>query len=341
MGIFLRSFIIAFNKLRTVFLLLIVSTFIGTLIFQLFYSTDFDSHFSGNIIDSIFATIALMFAMEIYAFPYNGELLLKLAYIIYPFLGLAIIGLGIIEFGMFTFTFRYRITAYNEWIAKTMYNHTVLVGLGNVGTRIVTELITDGIPTTVITLENEKNTEFVQQMVEDQRVAVIFGDATQVSVLKQANIEKARALLIVTNDDLVNFKIASKSKELNPKLRTVIRAFDQDFSQKVTDLFDIDAAISTSAIAAPAFVATSFEDGIIQTLKSKKGDTEFHLMEITLNKDFQPIEVEALETQFEMTILAVDKLAHPESKDKIKSGSKLLLLGQIQSLRNLKTQFCH
>lgn len=330
----------AFKKLRTVLLLLIITISFGAAIFQLFYSINFDPNFTGNIVDSIFATIALLFAMEVYAFPHSGELILKLVYIIYPFLGLLIIGLGIVEFGMFTFTLRYRLNAWNEWMAKTMYNHTILVGLGNVGTRIITELISDGIPTVVITQETEKNTEFVQQMIEDQRVAVVFGDATQFSVLKQANIEKARALIVVTNNDLINFKIATKAKELNPNLRTVIRAFDQDFSQKVTGLFDIDAAISTSAIAAPAFVATSFEDGIIQTLKSKKGETDFHLMEITLNSEFRPVEVEALEDEFEVTILAVDKLAHPDSEDKIKSGSKLLLLGQIESLRRIKTKYC-
>ncbi|MHA1969647.1 MAG: potassium channel family protein [Candidatus Hodarchaeales archaeon] len=330
----------AFNKLRTVLFLLIISIAFGAAIFQLYYSINFDPNYTGNIIDSIFATIALMFAMEVYSFPHGGEFILKLVYIIYPFIGLLIIGLGIVEFGMFTFTLRYRLKAWNEWMAKTMYNHTVLVGLGNVGNRILLELISDEVPTAVITLESEKNTEFVQQMVEDQRVAVIFGDATQISVLKQANIEKARALLIVTNDDLINFKIATKAKELNPSLRTVIRAFDQDFSQKVTDLFDIDAAISTSAIAAPAFVATSYEDGIIQTLKSKKGDTEFHLMEVTLDSTFVPVTVEVIEDEFEVTILAVDKLAHPDSEDKIKSGSKLLLLGQIESLRRIKAKFC-
>jgi Trk K+ transport system NAD-binding subunit len=278
--------------------------------------------------------------MEVYSFPHNGEFILKLLYIVYPFLGLLIIGLGIIEFGMFTFTFRYRLKAWNTWMAKTMNNHTVLVGLGNVGTRILTELLEDAIPAAVITLEREKNSEFVQQMIEDQRVAVIFGDATQISILKEANITKARALLVVTNDDLINFKIATKAKEINPQLRTVIRAFDQDFSNKVTELFDIDAAISTSAIAAPAFVATSYEDGIIQTLKSKKGETEFHLMELILNKEFRPIMVESLEEDFEVTVLAVDKLAHPDSNDEIKTGSKLLLLGQIQSLRKLKTELC-
>ena len=159
-------------------------------------------------------------------------------------------------------------------------------------------------------------------------------------VLEEANIQKARALITVTNDDLVNFKIATIAKELNPQIRTVIRAFDIDFSQKVTGLFDIDAAISTSAIAAPAFVATSFEDGIIQTLKSKKGKADFHLMELSVKENFQKLSVGTIERDFDITILAIDKHAHPESNDIIHPGTKLLVLGEIEALRKIKLQFC-
>ncbi|MFW9905321.1 MAG: NAD-binding protein, partial [Candidatus Thorarchaeota archaeon] len=293
--ILLRSFFLALNRLRVVFILLIMVIIFGTVIFQFYYPFSTNSIYSRDIIDSFLASIALLLSMEVYPFPHDGVLIVKLLYIIYPFLGLILVGIGIIEAGMVIFTYRYRVNVWNEWLAKTMEKHTILVGLGNVGTRILNELLEDGIPTTVITLESEKHGEFIEQMMKNSNIAVIFGDATNSQILKQANVSKARALITVTNDDLVNFKIASKAKELNSQLRTVIRAFDRNFAQKVTKLFDIDAAISTSAIAAPAFVAMSFEDGIIQSLRSKKGDTEFHLMELTFNSTFEPIRVPTFE----------------------------------------------
>jgi Trk K+ transport system NAD-binding subunit len=338
--VFLRSFLLAFSKLKVVLIVLLITIICGTLIFQLFYHSSYDPQYSGDVLDSIFATNALLLSMEVFTFPHDGELIIKLMYVVYPFLGLVLIGIGVIEFGMVAFTFRYRLHAWNEWLANTMENHTILVGLGNVGTRILRELADDEIPTTVIAVESEKHTELIEQLLENPNVAVIFGDATKHAILNQANVSKARALLAVTNEDLVNFKIASKAKELNPQLRTVIRAFDQEFAQKVTDLFDIDAAISTSAIAAPAFVATSFEDGIIQSLKSKKGDTEFHLMELTLDSQFESIQVDTFEELYKISILAIDKLAHPDSEDKVVPGSKLLLFGELQALRIIKKRFC-
>lgn len=333
----LRSIILALKQLRTAILLLIGTIIIGSTIFQFYYLPEYDPNYSGNLLDNILATIQLLLSLEAYDYPHLGELPIKLLYVVYPFLGLVLIGIGLLEFGVVVFTYRYRLEAWNNWLANDMEKHTVLVGLGNVGTRILNELKEDGLPATVITLEKEKNVDFLQEMLEHPTIAVIFGDATQRSVLKEANVQKARALISVTNDDLANFKIATLAKEMNPRLRTVIRAFDIEFSKKATELFDIDAAISTSAIAAPAFVATSFEDGIIQTLK--KGNTDFHLMEVYLSKEFSPITVEDIEKQYDITILAIDKQAHPESDDIVKSNDYLLVLGEITSLRRLKNQY--
>lgn len=340
MRLFLRSFIIVFSRLKFVLLCLIISIVIGTIIFQYYYSPEYDLEYTGNIIDSSLATLSLMFAMDIYSFPYEGSIILKLIYVIYPFLGLIIVGIGIIEFSVVAFTFRNRMTEWNKWMAKTMNNHTILVGLGNVGTRILEELTSQNISATVITLESEKHTEFVEELLENREVALIFGDASQKKTLLAAGITKARALIVVTDDDLLNFKIAIKAKELNPKLRTVIRVFDQVFAQKVTAIFGIDAAISTSAITARTFVARTFEDGIIQTFQSKKTGQDFHLLELTLTSNFESVTVESLETGYDITILAVNNVAHPDYDDKVESGAKILLLGDLVALKRLKEQFC-
>ena len=63
-------------------------------------------------------------------------------------------------------------------------------------------------------------------------------------------------------------------------------------------------------------------------------------MEIGLTKNFHPVSVENLEKEFEITILAIDKQAHPESADKIHPGNEVLVLGEIKALRRLKLNFC-
>jgi hypothetical protein len=185
----------------------------GTIVFQLFYSPIYDPQFDQDWLDSSFAVIGLMFAMELYAFPHAGSILIKLVYVLYPFLGLALIGVGFLEFSMVIFTQRYRLNVWNEWMARTMEEHTIVVGLGNVGTRVIEELQSREIQAVLITEEIEKHSELLEDLLEDPRISVVSGDASKRSVLQEANINKARAVIIVTNDDLINFKVATLAKE--------------------------------------------------------------------------------------------------------------------------------
>jgi hypothetical protein len=132
---------------------------------------------------------------------------------------------------------------------------------------------------------------------------------------------------------MLNFKIAVLAKKLNPKIRTVIRSFDRIFGQKITEVSDVDAAISTSRITAPAFVSQSFEKGIIQTLRSRRYNTDFHLIEIDITDDF-------LEKNYDITILAVNEEVHPEATDQVTPGARLLFLSDLESIRKIKAQYC-
>ncbi len=336
----IRSFLVALGKLKYVFVYLLATIFFGMIIFHLYYPRNVGTYYPKSILDSIFATISLLFSMEIYDFPHEGVMIIKLIYIIYPFMGLVLVGLGIVEFGMFTFTFRYRVTAWNEWLAEEMSNHTILVGAaGNVGTRIVQELVDKNVPTCLITKETERHQEDIEQMIANPGAAVIFGDASRSKTLHLANVSRARACIIVTNDEMLNFRIAIKAKEINPNIKTVVRVFDPVFGNKITNVYGIDATISTSAMSAPAFVAQTLEEGILHILRSKKhGD--FYVFEVTLNKKFQPIPVEFLEEKHNLTILAVNDEAHPEADDVVNSFSKILLLGSLSSINQIKSIYC-
>ena len=130
------------------------------------------------------------------------------------------------------------------------------------------------------------------------------------------------------------------SKKLNPEIRTITRTFDQDFARKMSELFDIDKAISTSAIAAPAFVAASYEDGIIQTLYKKEGEKKrYHLAELSINNPAETFTIEQLEDQFLVTVIAINNEVHPQENKTIVKDDKLLILVDLQVFKQLKKQF--
>lgn len=335
----IRSLLIAFNKIKYIILWIILFLLMGTLSFYFCYYPEYDQNFSGSLYDSLIASITLLIGLDVFNYPFSGNFIIQIMYITLPILGMGLIGVGILEFGLLIFTKRTRISLWNKWSAKRMDDHTILVGLGNIGKRILTELQNLEEEIVIITLEEQKN-ELVKELLENSNVSVLFGDAKEEHILKNAGVENARAILITTNDDLVNLKIASVSKKLNPTIRTVTRAFDQDFARKISELFDIDKAISTSAIAAPAFVAASYEDGIIQTLYKKEGERKrYHLAELIIKNSEEKLSIEQLEDRYSVTVIAVNNEVHPQEDKTIDKDDKLLILADLAVFKQLKLHF--
>lgn len=138
--------------------------------------------------------------------------------------------------------------------------HVVVCGLGNIGFRVVEELISYG--ERVVVLELTRDSRFVTTA-RRLGVPVIHGDATVREVLRQANAPSARAVIAVTSNDLVNLEIALMVRELNEKPRVVLRLSDPALAQTLRDAADIRLALSVPVLAAPAFVASLLGDRVL------------------------------------------------------------------------------
>ena len=104
--------------------------------------------------------------------------------------------------------------------------HLIVCGLGHVGYRSLCLLAQLGESAVVITLETGDES----RLATEPQFPVIIGDARDERLLRQAGIEKAKGILVVTNDDLVNVSIALDAGRLNPGIAIVIRLFDQELA---------------------------------------------------------------------------------------------------------------
>ena len=142
-------------------------------------------------------------------------------------------------------------------------DHVVVVGLGNVGTRVMHGLVDLGIPVVVI----DKN-EHARggQSARTRGIPFLVGDASQVETLRAASVDTCRALLVLSTDDVANLETALQGRDLKPDLRVVLRLFDGDFADRVQRAFGITASRSVSYLAAPAFAAALLEREVIGTI---------------------------------------------------------------------------
>jgi Trk K+ transport system NAD-binding subunit len=138
--------------------------------------------------------------------------------------------------------------------------HLIVCGLGNVGFRVVEELV--GYGERVVVLELNRDGRFVSTA-RRLGAAVIHGDATVREVLRQAHASTARAVIAATENDLANLEIALLVRDLSPAQRVVVRLSDPALAQTLRAAADIRLALSVPALAAPAFVAALFGDRVL------------------------------------------------------------------------------
>jgi Trk K+ transport system NAD-binding subunit len=135
--------------------------------------------------------------------------------------------------------------------------HIVVCGLGNVGYRVVEELLRA--KERVVAVERSQANPFIATA-RRRGAAVILGDATLAEVLRQAHAGAARAVAAVTDNELANLEVTLLSRELNPTQRVVVRLYEPQLARTLRESADVRLALSIPDLAAPAFVAALFGD---------------------------------------------------------------------------------
>ena len=133
-------------------------------------------------------------------------------------------------------------------------NHYIICGLGGIGVQIAKQLQANGHEVAVI--DSDPNNRFLSTA-RSLKIPVIQGDASLSSILEEANIKQAEALLAVTSSDMSNLEIALSAKGLAPKLPVIVRNQDPHFALMVQQVFEFEAVLSPTEIAAPAFAAAA------------------------------------------------------------------------------------
>lgn len=134
--------------------------------------------------------------------------------------------------------------------------HVVLLGLGKIGTRVLTRLRELNIP--VVCVESDPEARGLATA-RRLRVPVVLGDVTQEGVLEAAKIHRAHALLAVTSADTTNLEAVLYARAVHPDLRVVLRLYDDDFATAVYRTLRAahprasTRSRSVSHLAAPAF----------------------------------------------------------------------------------------
>lgn len=228
-----------------------------------------DENPSMTYAHAVYAALTLTFFEVSEDYPQGKGMIIQMLYFVLPAVGLTLIADSLVRFGVAVFNRKHMSGEWHMALASTFSDHVVVAGLGHVGRRVALQLARSERLVAVEVASEAKEGGAAVGMPED--VAVILGDATRPEVLVKANVAKARAILALTDNDLANLEIALCAREMNPKIRVVLRMFNETLGQRLVEQFKFDAVYSTSALAAPSFVSALYHSRILQTIQIGEG----------------------------------------------------------------------
>ena len=247
---------------------------------------------------------------------------------------------------------------------STPGDHLIIVGYGVNGRNLARAAKTGGIPYVII----EMNPETVRRERKSGE-PIFYGDATQEEILKHANIQKARIIVVVINDPAATRRIVNLARSLNPRAYIIVRTrylqelhslFELGADDVVPEEFETSVEIFTLVLRKylvakeeiERFVTQVRADGylvlrgISRELDSwRDGIGHLHDFEITTfrlgeqaplaGKSLAQVE---LRKKYGVTVLAIRRdsqmLPNPEPGMQLLAGDLLIVMGTPDNLRN-------
>jgi Trk K+ transport system NAD-binding subunit len=141
--------------------------------------------------------------------------------------------------------------------------HIVVIGLGDVGTRVLRYLHERGLD--VVAIEQSETSQGATHA-EELGIPLIVGDPSHEDTLRRASVRNCRALLVLPDSDLTNVAAALHARKLQPGVRVVLRIFEHDLARRVEQAFDLPISRSVSSLAAPVFAAALLRREVVTTI---------------------------------------------------------------------------
>ncbi|HTX95207.1 MAG TPA: NAD-binding protein [Mycobacterium sp.] len=226
--------------------------------------------------------------------------------------------------------------------ARHLRNHIIVVGLGSFGSRVVSDLTAGGYDVAVIELD--ENNRYLSSA-EELDVPVIFGDATLRQTLEAARVDHARAVAVLTQDDMVNIETGIVLREMlgprvmphvnRPDVPIVLRIYDRSLGGAVAQRFGFDDVRSTVDLAAPWFIGAAMGLQVLGTFSVGQRSFMVGAMHVAAGSELDGLRMFELSTQ--TRVIAITRHdapveLHPRRDAWLRAGDTVYLVGPYREL---------
>ncbi len=224
---------------------------------------------------------------------------------------------------------------------KRLRDHYIVCGFGRIGQIVARGLADEGEPFCVV----EQNPD-LEETLRDLGYRYVIGDATEEETLKQAGIDRARAVLALLPTDADNLYLTITAKGLNPGVRVIARALS---AKAETNLKKggADQVVSPYRIAG------------IRILQAALRPTVLEFMELVTHRAYLPLQLEEIRVtrsspvvnrtlaeadvrnHYGVIVIAIKRangemVFNPGPQEVIREGDILVVMGREEDLRRFE-----
>jgi Trk K+ transport system NAD-binding subunit len=286
-----------------------------------------------SLVAAVYITLTLSFFQPTIDFP--QQWFLQVFFFVMPVIGVGILAQGLADFGILFFNRRARSKEWEMAVASTFSNHIVLIGLGHLGYRVVRKLYE--LEQDVVVIELKPQTDLLHN-VRAWGVPVIEDDGSREAALVAAGVPRARTIMLCTQDDSLNLRMALKARSLNPGIEVVVRIFDDDFATSLQTQFGFHA-LSATGMAAPLFAALGSNVDITPPITIEGQPHILARIGITAKSRLQTMTIQSVEERFRVSVVLLCQDGHsefhPAGNEWVKPGQTLAIFGNPKQIDEL------
>ena len=219
--------------------------------------------------------------------------------------------------------------------ARHMREHVVVVGLGSIGVRVVSDLTAAGYD--VLVIEPDENNRFLPTVAELD-VPVIFGDSAMRQTLESARVDRARGVAVVTQDDMENIETGIVLLEIlgsDTKVPIVMRVQGRALGTAVNRRFGFENVRSIVDLAAPWFIGAAMGLQVLGTFWVGQRSFMVGGMLVAAGSELDGLRMVELSTQ--TRVIAITRpegpvRLRPRRDARLKAGDTVYLIGPYREL---------
>ena len=221
----------------------------------------------------------------------------------------------------------------------SLHEHVIVCGFGRFGRAVVEELVRNQVPMVVIEVDPVKQADL-----EVVGPLHVMGSALEDSILEDAGIGSARAIIVATGSDADNVYITLSAREKNPTILIYARG-DSDAGLRRLKLAGANQVIAAYQWAGLRIAASILRPSVVDFLQlsvpGRESEVDMEEMKISPESPAAGKTIAAVERENpRLRIVALkryDKSLEliPAPETQIKSDDLLVVIGESDSLKRL------